>query len=163
MSTHSLIQTLQKSLLLHKSLNEIAKQKTEIIKKGNTEALQLLLKDEKKHIQAINKLEIERIQASKILLCENGNENDNPTISDCILVVSVTEQGQLKKLKAELQDQIKELTNRNDLNQQMLEQSLQFVNLSLDILMPNIETFNYERPGQAQPYEDGRSLFNSKA
>lgn len=162
MSAKPLIEALEKILLLHKSLNKIAADKTDIIKKGDTEALNTLLKDEKKHIQAIQKYETERQKVSAEFLIKFGKKNNNPSISDCIEVASSSEKQRLEKLKTELYTQVKRLSETNKLNQELLQQSLQFVNLSLDLLMPDIDTYNYERPGQAQQYEDGRSIFNSK-
>lgn len=164
MSAEQLIQTLGKILLLHKSLHQLAQQKTELIKKGDTDALNNLLKEEKRHLQAIQKLELERQQISKIFLSNfDFNKNSTPTISDCIDFASSAEQQKLIQIKSDLQIQIKELADRNRLNQQLLMQSLQFVNMSLDLLIPEIDTYNYERPGQAQGYEEGRSIFSSKA
>ena len=166
MSAEQLIQTLGKILLLHKSFNQLAKQKTEFIKVGDTDALHNLLKEERKHIQAIQKFEMERLQISKAFLSKfNCTEKDNPTISDCIELANPKEKQKLTQIKADLQVQVKELADRNALNQQLLKQSIQFVKLSLDLLMPEIDTYNYERPGpgQAHQYEEGRSIFNSKA
>lgn len=164
MSAEQLIQTLGKILLLHKSFNQLAKQKTELLKVGDTDALNNLLKEERKNIQAIQKFETERQQVSKAFLSKfNCTKNDNPTISDCIQFANPVEKQKLSQIKADLQAQVKELADRNELNQQLLKQSLQFLNLSLDILIPEIDTYNYERPGQAHQYEEGRSIFNSKA
>lgn len=164
MSAEQLIQTLGKILLLHKSFNQLAKQKTELLKVGDTDALNNLLKEERKHIQAIQKFETERQQVSKAFLSKfNCTEINNPTISDCIQFAVPEEKQKLTQIKDDLQAQVKELADRNELNQQLLKQSLQFLNLSLDILIPEIDTYNYERPGQAHQYEEGRSIFNSKA
>lgn len=151
-------------LILHKSLNQLAKQKTEIIKTGDTDALNNLLKEEKKHIQAILQFENERQQASKDFLTNHTRTDvTSLTLSDCIEIADPTEKQKLTQLKSELQSQIKALTDRNELNQQLIKQSLQFVNLSLDLLVPEIDTYNYERPGQAYQHNEGRSIFNSKA
>lgn len=164
MSAEPLIQTLEKMLLLHKSLNQLAKQKTDILKAGDTDALNNLLKEEKKHIQAIQKFEIERQEASKEYLAKfEQSESKTATLTECIKYANPTEKQKLNGLKSELQTQIKSLKDQNELNQQLIKQSLQFVNLSLDLLMPEIDTYNYERPGQAYQFNDGRSIFNSKA
>ena len=164
MSAQTLVQALGKVLLLHKSLNQLAKQKTEILKTGDTDALSNLLKEEKKHIQAIQKFENERHQATREFLIKYKRADvTNPTLSDCIEIANLTEKQKLTQLKSELQVQIKALTDRNELNQQLLKQSLQFVNVSLDLLAPEIDTYNYERPGQAYHHNEGRSIFNSKA
>ncbi|KEF40332.1 FlgN protein [Schinkia azotoformans MEV2011] len=164
MSAEPLIRTLGKMLLLHKSLNQLAKQKTDILKSGDTVALNNLLKEEKKHIQALQKVETERQQVSIAFLArKHANDFTNPTIVDCINFANTAEKIKLTQIKSELQQQIQILSNQNELNQQLLKQSLQFVNLSLDILKPEIDTYNYERPGQSFQYEEGRSIFNSKA
>ncbi|WP_102344863.1 flagellar protein FlgN [Bacillus sp. Marseille-P3661] len=163
MAAEPLIQTLNKILLLHKSFNKIAKQKTEVIKAGDTDALNALIKEERKHIQAIQKFENERQKLSKDYLSTFDCEVANPTISDCMQFANVTEKQKLSQIKEDLQTQVKFLSERNELNQQLLQQSLQFVNMSLDILRPDIDTYNYGRPGKAHQYEEGRSIFNSKA
>lgn len=164
MSAEPLIQTLGKMLLLHKSLNQLAKQKTDILKTGDTDALNNLLKEEKKHIQAIQKIEADRQKASEEFLAtfEQSNKS-NTTLTECISFANPMEKQKLNQLKSELQTQIIALKDQNELNQQLIKQSLQFVNLSLDLLMPEIDTYNYERPGQAYQFNEGRSIFNSKA
>lgn len=164
MSAEPLIQTLEKMLLLHKSVNQLAKQKTEMLKTGDTDALNNLLKEERKHIQAIQKFESDRQKASEEFLAKFEQvDKNNLTISECINFANPTEKQKLNQLKSELQTQIKALKGQNELNQQLIKQSLQFVNLSLDLLMPEIDTYNYERPGQAYQFNEGRSIFNSKA
>ncbi|MEC1770240.1 flagellar protein FlgN [Schinkia azotoformans] len=164
MSAEPLIQTLGKMLLLHKSLNQLAKQKTDIIKAGDTDALNDLLKEEKKHIQAIQRFEADRQKASEEFLAKfEQSDKSITTLTEYIDFANPMEKQKLNQLKSELQTQIKALKDQNELNQQLIKQSLQFVNLSLDLLMPEIDTYNYERPGQAHPFNEGRSIFNSKA
>lgn len=163
-SAQQLIETLEKLLILHKSLHQLAKQKTEVLKTGDTDALHNLLKEEKKHILAIQKFETERQKVSKEFLEKiGGGDIQSLTISSCIEVAEASEKEKLIELSSDLQAQLKDLKERNELNQLLLKQSLQFVNMSLDLLMPEIDTYNYERPGQAYQNNGGRSIFNSKA
>lgn len=212
-SAKPLIQILEKMLVLHKSLHQLAKKKTDILKAGDTDALSNLLNEEKHHIEAIQKLEKERQYLANQFVAEAASglhqQNDdskqllsgskpnqafdqypalgfnspafnqhsqqaarqtmqpqnpaNATISDCITYANGKEKQKLQQLKNDLEKEINELSNRNKLNQELLIQSLQFVNLSLDLFMPEIDAYNYERPGQtSQPYGEGRSFFNSK-
>lgn len=164
MSAAKVIQTLEKIIRLYKSLNGLASKKIEVIKSAAIQELNILVTEEKKHMQAIQKFEKILMEDTKVFLMGNGSMTDSLTITDCIKHVSVEDKKILERIKVELEDQVSTLKQKNDLNQQLLEQSLQFVNLSLDMLLPAIDSFNYERPNQAQDMsEDKRSIFDSKA
>ncbi|HBJ01524.1 MAG TPA: flagellar protein FlgN, partial [Lysinibacillus sp.] len=60
MSVEAINSTLTMLERMHKSLLELALKKTEIIKAGDIEALDQLLKDEQAHVAAIEKLEQQR-------------------------------------------------------------------------------------------------------
>lgn len=140
---------------LHHSLNKIAVTKTDIIVANDIVKLKEILADENKHIQAIQKTSQQLMEESKPFsgihaVIENADE-PNKT--------------KLDSLKKELDEQIKKLKDRNSLNQELLQQSLDFVQLSLDMLLPDIESFNYSsNEGEAPASNNGtRSIFDSKA
>ncbi|UII55617.1 flagellar protein FlgN [Cytobacillus spongiae] len=161
MSIKDVISNLEKLTMLQKSLVNISMQKTEIIKSEDVEPLNQLIKNESKHIQVIKKIEADLIAISKEV---NGMEEDSPTITDLIHLAEGDEQERLLALKQELEETIGALTKRNRLNQQLLEQSLQFIQVSMDLLNPTIDSYNYEKPNQSSEYEElNRSIFNSKA
>lgn len=164
MSAAKVIQTLEKIIRLYKSLNGLASKKIEVIKSAAIQELNILVTEEKKHMQAIQKFEKILTEDTKVFLMGNGSMTDSLTITDCIKHASVEDKKIFERIKVELEDQVSTLKQKNDLNQQLLEQSLQFINLSLDMLLPAIDSFNYERPNQAQDMsEDKRSIFDSKA
>ena len=95
---------------------------------------------------------------------EKEYKTDEMTLSKCIEQTSNEEKTTLENLKIELEEGVKRLKAQNELNQQLLEQSLQFVNLSLDMLLPEIDAFNYDRPNHEQDITgEKRSIFDSKA
>lgn len=143
----------------------LAKQKTEIIKKGDINSLQNLLKEENKHIQAIQRLEMGLKNETTLFLQKNRIEMEQPSLSAAIEIANELEKEALLQGKQELENNIKELSIQNQLNQQLLEQSLQFVNISLDLLQPDIDSYNYDRSenGAQENRQQSRSLFDSKA
>lgn len=161
MSASSLILSMERLLKLHNSLYEIAVKKTDILKKGDMEALNQLMKDEQKHIAAIGKIEEERKQITKVII----PESENPTIADCLNLLEGTEYERLSNLRDALQKSIISIQSQNELNQQMLHQSLQFINLSMSLFTPpEPEDFLYLNPGRKSndsTYSSG--MFNSKA
>lgn len=164
MSLDNLYGKLEKILKLHKSLNEIAKKKTDIIIKSDADALKLILKDENKHIQAIQKLSSELSDIGNAILDKDQNSGA-ATISAIIEHAESHDKMELQKLKADLEEQVDALKRQNNLNQDLLEQSLQFVNLSLDLLIPDLDTFNYSSNNESNEdiSQNKRSLFDSKA
>ena len=158
MSTKNLVAIMEKLLKLHQSLYELSVKKTDIIIEGNMDALNQILKDEQAHIAAISKFEDERQKVVEAIL--PGVEK--PTISDCVEAVDGAEKDFLNQLRTELIETVSNIKGKNELNQQMIHQSLQFVHLTMNLVAPQPVDFNYgpqagKTPGQSS------GLFNSKA
>jgi flagellar biosynthesis/type III secretory pathway chaperone len=160
LSAKKLIKLLEKHVKLHKGLLELAKKKTEALKKGDMEALSEMMKEEQTYIAAINQVERERIRVVEAMV---GKE-DERTLTACMERVDEPERSALERLRDNLAAVVAELKNVNELNQQLLQQSLQFVNMTLDMIMPQPKEVNYRKPNMApSSYEGSRSLFDSKA
>ncbi|MCM3124134.1 MULTISPECIES: flagellar protein FlgN [unclassified Mesobacillus] len=156
MSVESLISIMDKLNKMHKSLYELTVKKTGIVKKGDTAALDQLLKDEQAHMAAINKLEQERTAVSNVILPGASLQEiaeANPAGKD-----------QLLQIKKDLLNVIIEIKARNELNQQLIHQSLQFINFSKSLVMPQEKEINYKPPAgkKAKPGQSP-GMFNSKA
>ncbi|WNS75091.1 flagellar protein FlgN [Bacillus sp. DTU_2020_1000418_1_SI_GHA_SEK_038] len=156
MSAQPLFVLLEKLLKLHKSLYQLALEKTEVLKKGDLEALQTLMKNEQSHVIAIRKIEDERVKMISELL----PDHEDPTLRDCLPLFEKAEAEQIKSLQESLMEQLFELKTINELNQQLLEQSLQFVSLNIDLLIPESPT-NYSKDEEAN--RPSVTLFDSKA
>ncbi|RFU67418.1 flagellar protein FlgN [Bacillus sp. V59.32b] len=162
MSAEHIQASLEKLVELHRSLNELATKKTEIIKQGDTEALNQLLMDEQKHIKAIEATEKERQTAVAAFLEIEGQEAEPSTITRVLELLSPNDEEALNRLKEELILEAETLKEQNYLNQQLVYQSLQFVNVTLDMLLPQNKQFNYDKP--AKPKQQGsNSMFDSRA
>ena len=149
---------MEKLLKLHQSFLQLSKEKIDILKKGDMDALQLLLRDEQKHISAISIIDKER---QKIVAGLFPGQL-NLTITECILHLESIEQECIVAIQDQLMQVVRELKDINELNQQLIQQSLQFVNLQLDLLLPN-ELDNYSKEQVGQEPMSKLSLFDSKA
>ncbi|KAB2336784.1 flagellar protein FlgN [Cytobacillus depressus] len=161
MSAEVLTASIEKLLKLHNSLYELTVQKTDIIKTGDMEALDQLLKEEQKHIAVIGQVEKERQKAVKEIV----PNIEQPVFSDCMDVIDSTEKEKLKEMGKKLALLVTNLKEQNFLNQQLIHQSLQFVNFSLGLLRPKPSNINYGPPTKNQkPSEQYSSgIFNSEA
>lgn len=159
-TTQDLISSLEKLLKLHKSLYEIAVKKTECIKVGDMDTLNRMLKDEQTLVKEIDKWENVRMQHVRNML----PNVDSPSVRDCIEYTTGEEKVQLEEKANLLTEVILELKERNSLNQQLVYQSLQFVNFSLNLLMPQPESINYDPPSTIKKQNlNSQGLFNTKA
>lgn len=160
MSAEKLISTMEKLLKLHQSLYEIALKKTDIVKNGDIDALNQTMKDEQTHIAAISRLEKER----RKITSEMVPGKEKPTIEDCLKGMNGTSFEALERLRSEILDIITKITKRNELNQMLIYQSLQFVNFSINLLIPQQENFNYgPKVGKNFQQRNFTGLFNSQA
>lgn len=164
MSATNLTTILEKLYKLHKSLFDLSVNKTDVIKKGDMSELDRVLKDEQKHLAAINTVEAERQRESSHYLRSRGVPfNEAPTISQCIEHSSPQEQETLAHWQQKLVGIIGELKAQNELNQKLVYQSLQFVNMNLSMTQQQPDQSTYSRPNGEKKMPASRSIFDSKA
>lgn len=166
MSVQSIITILERLEKLHKSLLELSYQKTEIVKKGDMAELDNMLKNEQSHVAAIETLEKQRQQVVNEYLNEKGIlQADKQTIVDVIEVVeNEEERTQLQAVRNRLMLVVDDLRKQNELNQKLVFQSLQFVNMTLDLLRPKPDQINYSgKEARGDNAVQKKSYFDSQA
>lgn len=164
MSIEKILQSLNKLDMLHKSLLEIAYKKTEVIKTGDMDSLNQLLKDEQAHVAGISQLEQQRqTEVTDYLRAKGIAPTDNPTVALVLENTNTTEEKeQLGAARNKLLLTLETLKHQNDLNQKLTLQSLQFVNLTLDTLRPKPDQINYSKSEVRTPSK-GQAYFDSQA
>ncbi|WP_375090702.1 flagellar protein FlgN [Peribacillus sp. RS7] len=162
MSARNIIESLEKLIKLHKSFNQLAIRKTVILKASDTEAINALLIQEQKHIKAISQTDKEREGAVEEFLTANGSVGQAASIHTITEMTGPAETEILERLKAELSDEVAKLKERNYLNQQLIYQSLQFINVSLDMLRPQNQNLNYGDSVKI-PVKSAMGMFDTKA
>ena len=125
------------------------------------EGLDKFLKDEQKYVKAIEQVERERQHTVASLI---GNQSQSTSLTDVVKYVSDEERGKLLGQRERLLQLVNQLKSQNQLNQQLIYNSLQYVNLTLDMLRPAPPAdFNYKKPTNAAPKGINRGMFDSKA
>ncbi|MFK2826313.1 flagellar protein FlgN [Bacillus sp. B190/17] len=157
MSAQPLMDVLDKMCRLHEHLLELAAKKTDIIKQNDMNGLDQLLKDEQKYVAAIHTMERERQKAAAAM-----TGKAEATLTDCLEAAAGQEKEPLQELTARLTEQVLQLKEQNDLNQQLVYQSLQFVNMSMSLLQPQPEQATYTHPAKGAGQRPKRSMFDSQ-
>jgi len=164
MSVNAITQLMERLIEVHEQLLEMAANKVEPIKKGDMKALEAIVRTESKLAHKLQTTEMLRSKVVRTFLLEQGEAKEAVTMSDVKKFATAEESIQLEQLQIKLVDDVQKLKTQNELNQQLIEESLRFVNLSLDLMLPHKEDVSYNpRSRDDEPYENNHSLFDSKA
>lgn len=162
---HTLYELLDNLIQLHKALYTLAMQKKEVLVKGDVDELVAITRQEQKLIKGVTAVETARLNAVKELTTEKGLTPQEGTLAELIkLTTSAEEKLRLTSCRNELSRIVTELKEANELNQQLLEQSLSFVNMTLDLITDTPEDdFIYGKPTADTYRQANRTFFNKKA
>ncbi|MEL4024092.1 flagellar protein FlgN [Lysinibacillus endophyticus] len=165
MSVQQIVSTLEKLEKMHKSLLELSLKKTEHVKKGDMEELDQILKSEQSHVAAISTIEQQRQQLVVDFLNEKGiSLSAAPTVLDVIEAVdNEAERKQLEGVRKRLMLIMDDLRKQNELNQKLVFQSLQVINMTLDMLRPQPNQINYSGKEVRSQNASNKTLFDSQA
>ncbi|WP_337970012.1 flagellar protein FlgN [Virgibacillus salexigens] len=148
---------------LHQELIAISNQKTEAVKSGNLEKLQQVLVNERKQIRKIEKAEEDR-QLVVADWFESQRLNIEPTITRLVEAINCDEtRKELTAATNQLTEAITTLKQQEQLNMALINQSMQFIQLSMDLLNPSLSQMNYGRSETESTGSIKRSVFDSKA
>ncbi|SEC34133.1 flagellar protein FlgN [Paenibacillus sp. GP183] len=166
MSTiRDLLDSMNKLRDIHEALLELAKDKTPALVHNEVDALNQVVNKESKLMRLIGEAEQQRIQIiNEYLLSRGYNPNPQITISDLIKIIfKAEEKHALSEAQFSLLHVLHELKERNAINQQLIEQSLAFIDYSLDLVMGSSEDEAvYHNPNQ-QKSGNRLGVFDTKA
>lgn len=163
MTFEKVVQSLTKLVDTHQQLISLSEEKTEFIKAGKVEELQNKLLQERKLVLQLEQAEAERQKVISSWFEERGLTEEEKTITSMLAAIDDEEQqAELAAVTTELTEAVTTLKRSEHLNRELLEQSMQFVQMSLHLLNPSLEQMNYGENKQNQPNRD-QSMFDSKA
>lgn len=150
---------------LHRALYTLAMQKKDVLIHNEVDQLVAITQQEQKLIKAVAAAEEARLEAVRALYAEKGMTSSGETLADLIkLITAAEDKARLTQYRNELIRIVSELREANELNQQLLEQSLSFVNRTLDLITDSPEEdFIYSRPASDVYRNAKRNFINKKA
>lgn len=165
MSVQPITSILEKLEKMHKSLLEHAYKKTELVKNNDMEELDKMLKVEQSHVAAIEQLEqLRQKKVVEFFQLKGIKVSSPPSVAELLEVIEDEEESQqLSDVRNRLLKVIDDLKKQNDLNQQLIYNSLQLVNVTLNMLRPQPEEINYSEKTVRGGNAPRQSLFDSQA
>lgn len=165
MTTETLQTVLTTMIQAHETLTEIGREKSDVIKAGEMAALQSIINREDVSLRILQQLEGQRQKAvdawahQHIKTATPGDYR----LLDIIETAPAGEADRLAALQDRLNRAISDLREVNSLNQQLLHQSLQWVQMSMNLLQPQTPQATYGNPKKAQAKPPVQSRIDSKA
>lgn len=163
-----LIDIMTKLIDEHETLMQITSDKTEVIKTSSMDELSQLLILERKQIKLITALEETREELVNSYFYEENLHAEDKTIGTLLSDINdLTIQTELEEKASYLMEIMIKLKQTEQLNHALIEQSKDFVELSLDMLQPSIKEMNYQGRNTKPANQDNgsirTSMFDSKA
>lgn len=134
---------------LYRKLLEIADEKTGTVVKGDLEGLQTLVGREKKLVEELGKLKDVREQILEQIAVSVQKTPAELTLDHIISLLPPEKTQKLTRLKNSLKETVSQLTVKNELNQKLIQNALDYVDFSLNLLtQPAPQMTQYGRKGK---------------
>ena len=150
----------------HLQLLELAEQKKQALINNQVSELSAIVQQETKWMKHISELEQQWRQSAAQFLAENGvHPGEDVTLSDVIrLVYHARDKLALTEARDRLLHTIERLKTVNDLNQELIRQSLAYIDYSLNLLMGEADDDAvYQKPETVSSAPRRRGIFDARA
>lgn len=149
---------------MHEQLLTLSKDKTEAIKDSDNEKLVSHLTKERQVLQKIEQLERVREQLVDQHFTQLNIKTEDKTITELLKTIQDKNDKQiLEESVAKLIQIIVSIRENEQLNSELLQQSMQFVQLSLEMIQPQAQSISYGNQAERKDSGQKRSVFDSKA
>lgn len=160
---NQLKQVIEELIHVHERLFDLSKEKTDIIKSKKIDELPSLLMEENKLLKLLEKTEEKRLQIVTPFFEEENIIPENRTVTRLLECLDREKDRNLLEHEfATLTNTIINLKHQEQLNNQLIQQSLQLIQLSLGMINPTIQNMNYGKEKESQDVSN-RSVFDSRA
>jgi len=129
-----LLQVLDEEARLYEDILKISKNKTDVIVKGNVAELENIVKIEQSIVLRINELEDMRDEVVGKLSAEVGLKPSEVSISSLLGHLKGEQAEKLKCFQERMMAILGELKNINELNAKLINNSLEYINFSINLL-----------------------------
>lgn len=158
-----IIEILKKEYAYYKDLLELSNKKKAIVIEGKVSELDKIVKVEQNMIFDLGQLEKIREQELQ-QLCGMLGVNGKTNVSELTKLISEQAAKKLAKLQRDLGDTISELQNVNNINGQLIQQSLEYIEYSVNMITtagPTNSVYS-DLKGKGKVAENKKRLFDTK-
>ena len=143
---NELLEILQKELNIYEEILKISKNKTDIIKEDRALDLDPLVREEEEKVAQVIALEKKRLACVRRICVYLQIEDTNISISE--LSKYVDEKQELLDFKEKITKVLRDLKRTNNLNQKLIQSSLEYVNFMVNLTTGANQNVTYGATGQ---------------
>lgn len=166
LSIERILQSLSELTDVHNKLYKVSQQKTEALKDGSAEKLQNILIEEQTYIRKLEQAEKKRETVVEHWFNNHHHSEEERTITNLLSLLTDSQNKQdLETATIDLTHAITKLRDSEQLNGALIQQSMHFIQTSLNMFKPTLQSLNYDRQqtkSDQKSYSD-RSMFDSRA
>lgn len=166
LSIERILQSLSELTDVHKKLYKVSQQKTEALKENSADKLQKILIEEQTYIRKLEHAEKKRENLVNDWFNDNKYIEEERTITNLLrLITDSQNKHDLETATIDLTHAITKLRDSEQLNAALIQQSMHFIQTSLNMFKPTLQSLNYDRQqtkSDQKRYND-RSMFDSRA
>lgn len=166
MSVQGLIEAMEQMVDLHGKLLQLGREKTQVLVHNQVDQLNQIVHKETQLIKQISEWDTRRGQATDGILQQKGYKpSRHITVSELSkLLFNVEEKQAVSEQQQKLVEVIEKLQQTNGINQQLIEQSLLFIEHSLDLVLgPSEDEAVYRNPMVTNQSNRRPMRFDTKA
>lgn len=159
------MRTLDQQIEVHRALLGLSDQKREAIVKGDVDRLMQMTQQETKLVRLADQLEAQRAEAVQVYMRSRKMYVTGAITIHTLskIAVKLEEKEALSERRNTLLGLIDKIKQANELNRQLIRQSLAFIHYSLDLLIDYGEEAVYQHPLQEQQTYRANHMFDRKA
>lgn len=161
-----LIEAIDGLIGVHEELLTLAEQKRVVLVRNEVNELSAIVNKENKLVRSIDGLLREQTDATNQFFREKGFQPTRSVTAAELsrMVTDLKQKSVLDASRVRLMKLVTELKRKNDLNQQLIQQSLAFIDYSINLMVGTEEEPTYAKPSTASPRHGGQTgYFDSKA
>ncbi|MEK5059518.1 flagellar biosynthesis protein FlgN [Paenibacillus sp. FSL H7-0326] len=166
MSFNQLIVSIEELNICHEQLIKLGETKKQTIIQNKVNEMIAITNAESKLVKRIEELELDRQEAVYGVLQQRGIKSRlNLTMPELIrLIFDQTDKQRLETALGQLSDTLTTLKQLNEINQQLLKQSLSYIDFYVETLSYRPETeVTYQNPADKQHNAQSSGLFDTRA
>jgi len=131
---NELLDILDREIKIYEELLKLSKDKTDFIVNGKVTELDSITKLEQTLVLNMGKFEDMREETVSALAKDIGINEANTTISELSKYIDKDQAQRLKEHKSKLLNIIGEIKTKNDLNSKLIQNSIDYINFSVNVL-----------------------------
>ncbi|MDK2903478.1 MAG: hypothetical protein PWQ93_1397 [Clostridiales bacterium] len=162
MDIKQLVSILQGETEIYDQMLELCREETKVLVAGNVKRLDEIVKIQTDLIKQVGIYEMQRVECVNCIADELHLESDKITVSTLAERLDDHESLELKSIQEHLSAVLAEFRDLNEMNSQLIKNSIDFIDYTLGLLLDVAEEINYDAEGKTHKTQINPAILDQK-